>query len=61
MADHLGRDAPDGERLRFEAPQGGTQDLDESKLAGPLRPQVAGRLKDAVTGGEEAADRRTPG
>jgi hypothetical protein len=42
-------------------PQGGTEDLDESKPSGAVLQQTAGRLKDAVTGGEEAADRRTPG
>jgi hypothetical protein len=42
-------------------PQGGTEDLDEGKLSGALRQQLAGRRKDAVTGGEKAADRRTPG
>ena len=35
-------------------PKGGIDDLDESKLAGALRQQLACKLKDAVTGGEEA-------
>jgi hypothetical protein len=42
-------------------PQGGTEDLDGSKLAGAVLQQLAGRRKDAVTGGEEATDPRTPG
>ena len=61
MAYGLGRDAPYAERLLFEVPQGGTEDLDESKLFGGVLQQMVGRLKDAVTGGEEATDRRTPG
>ena len=61
MADNLGRDAPYAERQLFEGPQGGTEDLDESKRSGAVLQQMAGRLKDAVAGGEEAADRRTPG
>jgi hypothetical protein len=57
----LGRDAPYAERLLFEVPQGGTEDLAGSTLAGAVLQQLAGRRKDAVTGGEEATDRRTPG
>jgi hemoglobin len=41
-------------------PAGRTEDLEESKLSGAVLPQLAGRLKDAVTGGEEATDRHTP-
>jgi hypothetical protein len=43
-------------------PQGGTEDLDHSHLAGSLLQQAVGKLKDAVTpgSGEEATDRRTP-
>jgi hypothetical protein len=61
VAHNLGRDAPYAERLPFEVPQGGTEDLDESKRSAAALEQVAGGLKDVVTGGEEAADRRTPG
>ena len=61
MADYLGRDAPYAERLLFEVPLGGTEDLAGSKLAGAVLQQLAGRRKDAATGGEEATDRRTPG
>jgi hypothetical protein len=60
VAYNLGREAPYVERLLFEVPQGGTEDLDESHLAGAVLQQTAGKLKDAVTGGEEATDRRTP-
>ena len=42
-------------------PPGGTEDLAGSKLAGAVLQQLAGRRKDAATGGEEATDRRTPG
>jgi hypothetical protein len=60
VAYNLGRDAPYAERLLFEVPQGGTEDLEESKLSGAVLQQLAGRLKDAVTGGEEATNRRPP-
>jgi hypothetical protein len=40
-------------------PQGGTEDLEGSKRSGAVLQQMAGRRKDAVTGGEEATDRRT--
>jgi hypothetical protein len=53
---------PAAERLLFEVPQGGTEDLDHSHLAGSLLQQAVGKLKDALTPGEgeEATDRRTP-
>ena len=59
---YLGRDAPYAERLLFEVPQGGTEDLDHSHLAESVLQQAVGKLKDALTpgGGEEATDRRTP-
>ncbi len=50
------------ERLLFDVPEGGTQDLDESMIRGAVAQQAAGKLKDAVGGrGEEATDRRTGG
>jgi hypothetical protein len=61
VAYHLGRDAPYAERLLFEVPKGGTEDLAGSTRSGAVLQQMAGRLKDAVTGGEEATDGRTPG
>jgi hypothetical protein len=62
VAYNLGREAPYAERLLFEVPEGGTEDLDQSHLSGALLQQAAGKLKDALTpgGGEEATDRRTP-
>jgi hypothetical protein len=62
VAYNLGRDAPYAERLLFEVPQGGTEDLDEGHLTGAVLQQAAGKLKDTLTpgGGEEATDRRTP-
>jgi hypothetical protein len=60
VAYNLGRQAPYAERLLFYLPQGGTEDLDESHLSGAVLQQAAGKLKDAITGGEEATDRRTP-
>jgi hypothetical protein len=62
VAYNAGRQAPYAERLLFEVPQGGTEDLDQSHLAGSLLQQAVGKLKDAVTpgGGEKATDRRTP-
>jgi hypothetical protein len=56
---YLGRDAPYAERLLLEVPQGGTDDLEDSKRSGAVLQQLAGRRKDAVTGGAEATDRRT--
>jgi hypothetical protein len=62
VAYNAGRQAPYAERLLFEVPQGGTEDLDHSYLAESVLQQAVGKLKDALTpgGGEEATDRRTP-
>jgi hypothetical protein len=60
VAYNLGRSAPYAERLLFEVPQGGTQDLDESMVGGALVQQVVGKIKDVVTGHrDEATDRRS--
>lgn len=60
VAYNLGRSAPYAERLLFEVPQGGTEDLDESVLTEAILHQSAGKIKDVVTGKEhEAADRMT--
>ena len=60
VAYSMGRSAPYAERLLFEVPQGGTEDLDESMLAGAVVQQAAGKVKDVVTGRkEEATERRT--
>jgi hypothetical protein len=63
VAYNAGREAPYAERLLFDVPQGGTEDLDQSHLSGSVLQQAVGKLKDVVTGGprEEASDRRTPG
>jgi hypothetical protein len=61
VAYNVGRAAPYAERLLFDVPQGGTEDLDRSMITGPIVRQTAGRLKDLVTGrDEEATDRRSP-
>lgn len=60
VAYNLGRNAPYAERLLFDVPRGGTEDLDESMLAGATLRQLAGKIKDVVTGNdEEPTDRRT--
>jgi len=60
VAYNLGRKAPYAERLLFEVPPGGTQDLDKSEISGPIVRQMAGKITDIVTGnGREATDRRT--
>ena len=57
---YLGRDAPYAERLRFEALAGRhRRPRWEQGALEPVLQQLAGRRKDAVTGGEEATDRRT--
>lgn len=56
----VGRSAPYAERLLFDVPPGGTADLDESMMAGAAAKQAAGKVKDALTGGDdEATERRT--
>lgn len=60
VAYNLGRSAPYAERLLFEVPQGGTEDLDESMISGAILRQTGGKIKDMVTGhDEEATDRLT--
>ena len=62
VAYNLGRSAPYAERLLFEVPQGGTEDLDKSMLSGPLLRQMTAKIKDVLTGRKtEATDRRTGG
>jgi hypothetical protein len=41
------REAPYAERLLFAVPEGGTEDLDHSHLAGAVLQQAVGKLKDA--------------
>jgi hypothetical protein len=60
VAYNMGRDAPYAERLLFEVPQGGTEDLDHGTIAGAVVRQAAGKVKDVLTGRkEEATDRRS--
>src|SRR5215216_1752747 len=60
VAYNLGRSAPYAERLLFEPPQEGTEDLDESAISGAILRQSGGKIKDVVTGREtEATDRLT--
>jgi hypothetical protein len=60
VAYNMGRSAPYAERLLFEVPQGGTEDLDESMISGAILRQAGGKIKDVVTGHkDEATDRLT--
>jgi hypothetical protein len=61
VAYNLGRLAPYAERLLFELPDGGTQDLDHSMVAGAIARQAAGKLKDVVTGKKEETTPRKTG
>ena len=55
VAYNLGRSAPYAETLQFEVPNGGTEDLDEPMIVGPVLQQAAGKVKDIVTGHKEKA------
>lgn len=60
VAYNLGRSAPYAERLLFEVPQEGTEDLDEGGISDAVLRQAGGKIKDVVTGREtEATDRVT--
>jgi hypothetical protein len=60
VAYNLGRSAPYAERLLFDVPKGGTEDLDKSEISGPILHQAAGKIRDMVSGDEEeATDRRS--
>jgi hypothetical protein len=61
VAYNLGRSAPYAERLLFEVPQGGTEDLDKSEISGAILRQAGGKIKDVVTGREEEATDRLTG
>jgi hypothetical protein len=55
-----GRTAPYAERMLFDVPNGGTQDLDQSMIGGAILHQAVGKVKDVLTGEkDEATDRRT--
>ncbi len=53
----LGRAAPYAERFQFAVPAGGTEDPDESMIAGAMVRQTVGKVKDLLTGGEEEPSR----
>jgi len=60
VAYNLGRSAPYAERLLFEVPENGTEDVDESAVSGAILRQSSGKIKDVVTRHEEeATDRLT--
>lgn len=60
VAYNLGRDAPYAERLLFDVPDGGTEDLDEGAVSGAIAQQLTGKVKDVFGADEEATERRTP-
>jgi hypothetical protein len=49
----MGRPAPYAEQFQFAVPQGGTEDPDESMMAGAMARQAVGKIKDVLTGSEE--------
>jgi len=61
VAYNLGRSAPYAERLLFEVPESGTEDLDASELTGAVLHQSGGKVKDILTGTEEEATDRISG
>jgi hypothetical protein len=61
VAYNLGRDAPYAERLLFELPRGGTEDLDKSAISGAIARQFAGKTKDVLTGSQEEPTERLSG
>jgi len=58
VAYNLGRSAPYAERLLFEVPQEGTEDLDEGGISDAVLRQAGGKIKDVATGREEEATDR---
>src|SRR5688572_17735639 len=58
VAYNLGRSAPYGERLLFEVPQEGTEDLDKGGISDAVLRQAAGKVKDLVSGSQEEAPDR---
>jgi hypothetical protein len=60
VAYNMGRSAPYAERLQFNVPAGGTEDLDKPMVAMAIAQQAAGKVKDLITGRKgEATERRT--
>jgi hypothetical protein len=58
---NMGRSAPYAERLQFEVPDGGTEDLDKPVIARPIAQQAAGKVKDVLTGEREEPTKRRSG
>ena len=56
-----GRSAPYTERLLFDVPEGGTEDLDESMISGAVVQQAGGEVKDLLSGTKEEATERRSG
>lgn len=54
----IGRSAPYTEGFRFEIAKGGTEDVDESMMAGAMAGQIGAKAKDQLTGKQEPP--RTP-
>ncbi len=54
----LGREAPYAERLLFDVPSGGTEDLDESRVSGAIAQQTVGKIRDVLTGSESEPTKR---
>ena len=48
MAFMMDRRVPYTERLQFEVPRGGTADVDETMMAGPMIDQTVERVKDVL-------------
>jgi hypothetical protein len=46
----LSREAPYAERLLFDVPTGGTEDLDESRISGAIARQTVGKVGDLLSG-----------
>jgi hypothetical protein len=61
VAYNIGRNAPYAERLLFEVPQGGTEDLDEGMISGPMLQQAARKANDLITGSDKEATDRLSG
>ena len=53
----MGRPAPYAERLLFAVPREGTEDPDESMIAGAMARQTLGKVKDFLTGSEGGPSR----
>lgn len=49
----MGRPSPYAERFLFEVPEGGTADPDHAMMAGAAARQMAGKMKDVLTGDTE--------